>query len=100
LILALVNEGALLLEAGIAQRASDIDVVYCNGYGFPAFRGGPMYHADQLGLERLCERLSRLRAEHGEPWTSAPLLERLAAAGTTLAEWSAQRSAALADYLK
>ena len=50
-MLALINEGARALEAGVAARASDIDVIYVNGYGFPAWRGGPMFYADRLGLE-------------------------------------------------
>ncbi|MCR0984993.1 3-hydroxyacyl-CoA dehydrogenase family protein [Roseomonas pecuniae] len=56
-VLALVNEGAYILEDGIAQRASDIDLVYVNGYGFPAFRGGPMFHADTLGLPAVSDRI-------------------------------------------
>jgi 3-hydroxyacyl-CoA dehydrogenase len=74
-ILALVNEGATLLAEGIAQRASDIDVVYRNGYGFPAERGGPMYHADQLGMSSVVERMRHYAAGyHGEFWQPAALL--------------------------
>ncbi len=81
LILALVNEGARILEEGIALRASDIDVVYLTGYGFPAFRGGPMFHADRVGLAEVRRRIERFgRNPHGDPafWTPAPLLARLA----------------------
>ena len=83
-IFALVNEGARILEEGIAARASDIDVVYLTGYGFPRWRGGPMFHADRIGLRAVCERIAKFaRLPHGDPsfWTPAPLLERLAASG-------------------
>ncbi|MFD1216169.1 3-hydroxyacyl-CoA dehydrogenase NAD-binding domain-containing protein [Microbulbifer celer] len=82
LLLALVNEGARILEEGVAQRASDIDVVYANGYGFPRYRGGPMYFADQLGGEAVLVRLRGLYAETGDPcWKPAALIESLAATG-------------------
>lgn len=82
-ILALVNEGARILGEGIAQRASDIDVVYVNGYGFPAFRGGPMYYAEQLGLAEVLDRIRGYEQVHGEYWTPAPLLVRLVAESKT-----------------
>ncbi|MEU6642681.1 3-hydroxyacyl-CoA dehydrogenase NAD-binding domain-containing protein [Saccharomonospora sp. NPDC046836] len=82
-MLALVNEGAALLGEGIAARASDIDVVYVNGYGFPAWRGGPMHYAEEIGLAEVLERIRRLERVHGRQWTPAPLLEELAAAGRT-----------------
>jgi 3-hydroxyacyl-CoA dehydrogenase len=85
-ILALVNEGARVLDEGIAQRASDIDVVYVTGYGFPRFRGGPMLHADQIGLFNVLRRMRALAtAPRGdrEFWTPAPLLQRLADEGAT-----------------
>ena len=84
LVYALVNEGARILEEGIASRASDIDVVYLTGYGFPAVRGGPMFHADLIGLNAVRQRiLDFARNPHGDPafWTPAPLLDRLADAG-------------------
>lgn len=85
LILALVNEGAAILEEGIATRPSDVDIVYINGYGFPAWRGGPMFHADSLGLDTVIARLRELRELTGdEGWEPAPLLVDLAAAGNTL----------------
>ena len=86
LVFALVNEGARILEEGIAARASDIDVVYLTGYGFPAARGGPMFHADLMGLDQVRRRMREFaRNPHGDPafWTPAPLLERLADAGGT-----------------
>ena len=83
-ILALVNEAARLLEEGIAQRASDIDMVYLTGYGFPAHRGGPMLYADELGLYNVERSLRRLAATTGDRfWEPAPLLSRLAASGKT-----------------
>jgi 3-hydroxyacyl-CoA dehydrogenase len=77
----LVNEGAKIVDEGIALRSGDIDVVYVNGYGFPAWRGGPMYWAEQAGLARVVETMRRLAPTHGARWRPAPLLERLAAAG-------------------
>lgn len=85
-ILALVNEGARVLEEGIAQRASDIDVVYLTGYGFPRFRGGPLFYADTLGLAAVARRLRELAAAPiGDAPFFAPalLVERLAADGGT-----------------
>jgi 3-hydroxyacyl-CoA dehydrogenase len=75
----LVNEGARIVEEGIAVRASDIDVVYVNGYGFPAWRGGPMYWAQQSGLQAVVQTMRGLTATHGARWAPAPLLERVAA---------------------
>jgi 3-hydroxyacyl-CoA dehydrogenase len=80
-IYALINEGARILEDGIAQRSSDIDLVYLNGYGFPAYRGGPMFYADQTGLRVIARTLKRIAERPGNDaafWTPAPLLERLA----------------------
>lgn len=88
-LLALVNEGAKILEEGIAQRASDIDVIYLNGYGFPAFRGGPMFYADSVGLDRVLARVKELHERCGDWWKPAPLLEKLAAEGRTFTEWQA-----------
>ena len=77
----LVNEGARIVDEGIAIRASDIDVVYVNGYGFPAYKGGPMFWAEQAGLERVVRTMQRLAPTHGARWRPAPLLERLARSG-------------------
>ncbi|WP_211462579.1 3-hydroxyacyl-CoA dehydrogenase NAD-binding domain-containing protein [Collimonas silvisoli] len=80
-IYALINEGARILEQGIAQRASDIDTVYVNGYGFPAYRGGPLFYADTVGLDKVYARICEYHRRHGEYWEPAPLLERLAMTG-------------------
>jgi 3-hydroxyacyl-CoA dehydrogenase len=82
LVYALVNEGAQILEEGIALRASDIDMVYLTGYGFPLHRGGPMFYADTVGLPNVLGTIERLsRGRHGEAWKPAPLLVKLAAEG-------------------
>jgi 3-hydroxyacyl-CoA dehydrogenase len=80
---ALVNEGARIVEEGIADRAGDIDVVYLHGYGFPVHRGGPMFHADTVGLPKVVEALERFAAEPGADswWRPAPLLASLAQQG-------------------
>jgi 3-hydroxyacyl-CoA dehydrogenase len=90
-ILALVNEGAKILEEGIALRASDIDVVYLTGYGFPPYRGGPMHYADSLGLYNVVRSMRRLaKNPHGNPsaWEPAPLLAKLAAEGKSFSSRS------------
>ena len=74
---ALANEGARVLEDGFAQRAGDIDVIYCYGFGFPRHRGGPMFYADTVGLYNVVRTMKRLG------WTPAPLLARLASEGKT-----------------
>jgi 3-hydroxyacyl-CoA dehydrogenase len=84
LVYALVNEGARILEEGIAAKASDIDVVYFTGYGFPRFRGGPMFYADQVGLDRVLRHVREFAGNpHGDPdfWRPAPLLTHLAESG-------------------
>jgi 3-hydroxyacyl-CoA dehydrogenase len=86
-IYALVNEGARILEEGYALRAIDIDIIYLNGYGFPAYRGGPMWYADAVGLPKVYQRIQELEQQHGELWTPAPLLKQLAEAGKTFAEF-------------
>jgi len=84
-IYALVNEGARILEEGIAARASDIDMVYLSGYGFPAHRGGPMLYADEVGLFKVVRAMRRFAAERDDLfWRPAALLERLAAEGRRL----------------
>ncbi|HEY4448250.1 MAG TPA: 3-hydroxyacyl-CoA dehydrogenase NAD-binding domain-containing protein [Steroidobacteraceae bacterium] len=77
----LINEGARILEEGIAIRASDIDVVYVYGYGFPAYKGGPMFWGEESGLARVVATMRRLAPTHGARWRPAPLLERLALEG-------------------
>jgi 3-hydroxyacyl-CoA dehydrogenase len=82
----LINEGARLLEEGFAQRASDIDVVYVNGYGFPSWRGGPMFYADITGLDKVLATIEGFHREFGSRWKPAPLLQRLVAEGRTFRE--------------
>jgi 3-hydroxyacyl-CoA dehydrogenase len=82
----MVNEGAKLLEQGIALRPSDIDIVYVTGYGFPAHQGGPMYYADRIGLGNVLADIKRFHAEYGFWWKPAPLLERLAHDGGRFAD--------------
>jgi 3-hydroxyacyl-CoA dehydrogenase len=82
LVYALVNEGAHILEEGIAAKASDIDIVYLAGYGFPIWRGGPMFYADSVGLHNVLAAMRRYAKGHeGSAWQPAPLLVRLAEAG-------------------
>ena len=81
-IYALANEGAHILQEGIALRSSDIDMVYLTGYGFPPYRGGPMFYADTVGLDRVLAAIARFqKGYHGEQWKPAALLERLAREG-------------------
>ena len=93
-VYALVNEGARILEEGYALRASDIDIIYLNGYGFPAYRGGPMWCADTVGLKKVYERVSEFHRQHGEIWQPAPLLKRLAEQGKTFAQFGKEESVA------
>jgi 3-hydroxyacyl-CoA dehydrogenase len=92
-IYALVNEGAKILEEGYALRAGDIDIIYVNGYGFPAHRGGPMWYADTVGLKKVLARVEEFEKKHRELWTPAPLLRRLAEEGKTFAEFGAAPAA-------
>ncbi len=73
------------------MRAADIDVIYLTGYGFPGYRGGPMWYADTVGLKNVYERVAELHRRHGELWTPAPLLKKLAEAGETFAAYDANR---------
>jgi len=84
-VYALVNEGAKILEEGYALRAGDIDIIYLNGYGFPAYRGGPMWYADTVGLEKILDRVREFENRQGKLWAPAPLLEQLAGQGKTFA---------------
>ena len=95
-IYALVNEGARVLDEGLALRAADIDVIYTNGYGFPAWRGGPMFYADRVGPGKIYERVSAFHREFGARWAPAPLLARLAQEGTTFKELDRRRAGSLA----
>ena len=96
LVYSLVNEGAKILEEGIALRASDIDVVYLTGYGFPLQRGGPMFHASQVGLGQVLRRMKQFAANpHAEPasWKPAKLLVSLAATGRGFEDAAPPRAA-------
>ena len=88
-MLALVNEGARILEEGIAMRASDIDVIYVYGYGYPVYRGGPMCWADEIGLPRVLEKIRAFHAAgYGDNvWAPAPLIERLVAEGKSFRDY-------------
>ena len=81
-----MNEGAQILDEGIAQRSSDIDVIYVYGYGFPAYRGGPMKYADEQGLGSVVADLEK----YGQ--TPAPLLKKLAEEGRTFADWDKEKA--------
>ena len=84
----MINEGARILEEGIALRASDIDVVYLTGYGFPDFRGGPLFYADTVGLPNILRSMREFaRGYQPDGWVPAPLLEKLAAEGKTFGAW-------------
>jgi len=87
-IYALVNEGARILEEGFALRAVDIDIIYLNGYGFPAYRGGPMWYADTVGLKSVYDRVLEFQKQHGEIWQPAPLLRELAEQGKKFADFT------------
>jgi len=91
-IYALVNEGARIVEDGSAQRASDLDVIYANGYGFPGWRGGPMFYADRTGLASIVARIEEFERELGERWKPAPLLVELARSGGTFRELDKSRA--------
>ncbi|MFT6896191.1 MAG: 3-hydroxyacyl-CoA dehydrogenase [Paraglaciecola sp.] len=89
LTFSLINEGFKILEEGIAQRPSDIDVVYAFGYGFPAYRGGPMFYADTIGLEKVYQTICEFGVTYGEEfWQPAALLKQLVAQGKTLTQWA------------
>ncbi len=88
---ALVNEGARILEEGIAMRASDIDLVYINGYGFPRWRGGPMHWADDLGLAKVLGAITYFNEGH-DFWKPAPLLEQLVRQNKTFADWDRENA--------
>jgi 3-hydroxyacyl-CoA dehydrogenase len=91
LVYALVNEGARILEERIAQRASDIDLVYLNGYGFPILTGGPMFYADTVGLMEVVSAIRRYaQGPHPQAWIPAPLLETLAGAGSSFASYDSK----------
>ena len=86
LIYPMINEGAKILEEGKAQRASDIDIVWINGYGWPVYRGGPMFYADTVGLKTVLAKLKEYQAKFGDDFKPAALLEKLAAEGGTFSK--------------
>jgi 3-hydroxyacyl-CoA dehydrogenase len=92
-IYALINEGARILAEGYASRPVDIDIIYLNGYGFPSYRGGPMWFADTVGLAKVYARILEFHDQHSELWQPAPLLKRLAEQNKTFAEFTADSSA-------
>ena len=92
-VYALVNEGARILEEGYALRAVDIDIIYLNGYGFPAYRGGPMWFADTVGLKKVYDRVCDFHRQHGEHWEPAPLLRQLAEQSGTFAGFNREHGA-------
>ena len=81
ILYAMVNEGARILDEGIASRASDIDITWVTGYGWPKYRGGPMFWADLQGVPHVLEKLKALQAKHGDSFAPSPLIERLVAEG-------------------
>ena len=89
LVLPMINEGAKILEERKAIRPSDIDIIWINGYNWPAYRGGPMWWADHIGLPQVLERLRELEAEHGSQWKPAALIEQLVADGKGFAGYKA-----------
>jgi 3-hydroxyacyl-CoA dehydrogenase len=92
-ILSLINVGAMVLEEGIAARAPDIDVVWTSGYGFPRHLGGPMFYADTLGLSDVLQRIRVYHENLGYYWRPATLIERLASANSSFAEWDRNSAA-------
>ena len=94
LLYPMVNEAAKILEEGVARRASDIDVIWIYGYGWPRHRGGPMHFADAVGLDQICGRLQDFEREYGESFRPAPLLQRLAERKSSFAEWQRETAAA------
>jgi 3-hydroxyacyl-CoA dehydrogenase len=93
IIYSLVNEGARILEEGFALRAVDIDIIYINGYGYPAHRGGPMWYADTVGLKKVYERIQEFEKQHGALWKPAPLLKQLAESEKKFADFDKQVAA-------
>ncbi len=97
-IYAVINEGARILEEGFAFRASDIDMVFINGYGFPAYRGGPMQYADSLGLNTVYDRTLEFQSIHGAGWEPAPLANLLAQTNGSFSARDAQQEARITTY--
>ena len=81
----IINEGAKILEEKIAVRPSDLDVIWVNGYGWPVYRGGPMFYADLVGLDKVLAVMKQFQAKHGDDFKPAPLLEKLVKEGKNFA---------------
>ena len=95
---ALINEGALTLSEGVAASPADIDAIWCNGYGFPRYRGGPMFYADTIGPAAVLANVRRFAAVHGPRyWTPAPLLVELVERGDSFAQWQQRRASIPGD---
>jgi 3-hydroxyacyl-CoA dehydrogenase len=95
MVFALINEGARIVEEGIALRPSDVDVVWIYGYGFPRWRGGPLAYADEIGLPYIVDQLTHYAATSGDDTLApAPLLLRLAASGSSFSQWQKERASA------
>jgi len=90
-IYALVNEGAKILEDGIALRSVDIDLIYINGFGFPVRRGGPMFYADTIGLEKVYQKVKELHEAHGDWWKPSGLLKKLAETGESFSDFDRRK---------
>jgi 3-hydroxyacyl-CoA dehydrogenase len=91
----MINEGARILEEGVAIRASDIDVVYTSGYGFPRYRGGPMFYADAIGLKTVYEGIMKYREIFGPMhWEPSDLLVQLVKQGKSFADWEREHAKA------
>jgi 3-hydroxyacyl-CoA dehydrogenase len=89
----LMNEGFRILQEDVAQRSSDIDVVWSAGYGFPRYRGGPMFHAETIGLATLLDGIKRYRQRFGPMhWEPAPLLVKLVREGKSISAWEKTRT--------
>ena len=93
IVYALINEGAKILSDGIALRAVDIDIIYIYGYGFPAYRGGPMWYADTVGIKKVHDRICEFERQHGAQWTPAPLLTSLAKSEKNFSDFDMESSA-------
>ena len=94
IVYALINEGAKILSEGIALRAVDIDIIYIYGYGFPAYRGGPMWYADTVGIKKVYERICEFERQHGPQWSPAPLLTSLVESGKNFSDFDKEHASA------
>jgi 3-hydroxyacyl-CoA dehydrogenase len=86
----MINEGAKILDEGKAMRASDIDIVWINGYGWPVYRGGPMFYGDTVGLDKVLAKMQEWHSQMGAAFKPSPLLEKLVAEGKKFADLPAQ----------